>query len=119
MRMLLSRRRGLEPRQIERVVILAADEMDHAIGSLTDRQVTPRLRAARAHSEGSTIGRFHFGTRAVIADQAARGPGLAFIEGKRGVNSRDRALLPGDISNQHVLLPRLSGGSAERDEQQR
>src|SRR5881397_2763907 len=82
-------RRRLQPRQVEGVMVLAADEMYHAVCALADRQVTPRLGAVGAQRERPPIRRFDFAARTVIGDQTACGPGLTLIEGERRVNTRD------------------------------
>jgi hypothetical protein len=72
-----SRRRRFEPGEVERIVVLAADQMDDPIARLAHGQVPPLFGTARAHREPVPVGRFQFAAGSVVTHQTPYEPRLA------------------------------------------
>src|ERR1051325_7651165 len=81
------RRRLLQPRDVEGVVILAADELDQIIARLAGGEVAGGLGHGVTENEIALVhtGQGAFG--ATGSDEFLHGPGLAFVEGHRGEQS--------------------------------
>jgi len=100
-----------QPGQIESIVLLARDQVDHAVRRLTDRQIAARFGRVGAHGEipgvAAAIDRAR---RAVVADQPLYGPFAAVVVRQSGEQPRDGTLRARSAGNGHVLAKR-----AERD----
>ena len=74
------RRQLFEPRQVESVMVLAADQVDESVRCLADGKIPPEFRTAGAHGESHPVGSFHFAWRPVVTDQTPCRPRLTLVE---------------------------------------